>query len=94
LIAVLACIGLLISTSYWEHSFDEAGQTRRVHTADHSRHKHGESPHLSLLITALALAALFFKYYFKRQWSEYKNPVAFHKQLIMKKVELGYIDQK
>jgi hypothetical protein len=85
LVAVIAIGGLLIALGRWEQSFE--------HRMGHKSHRIPENYRILGLLSLLALAALFLKYYFKYQWSDYKDPVEFHKNVIRRQIELGYVEQ-
>ena len=85
LVAVLAIGGMLIALGRWEQSFE--------HRVGHKSHRTHENYGILTVITIVALAALMLKYYFKYYWSDYKDPVEFHKNVIRRQIELGYVDE-
>jgi hypothetical protein len=50
--------------------------------------------HILTIITLMSLVALYLKYYFKFEWSDYQSPVSFHKQIILKKIKMGIVSEE
>ena len=46
-----------------------------------------------MLVSLMGGAAIVIKWYFECVWQNFKNPVAFYKQLIRVQVEMGKIDE-
>lgn len=81
---MLAFAGLVVAISDWEAPFE-----KRDSKGNAIVERNTEFSIMIMMLTALALIALSFQHYFALNYINYKDPVAFHKQVMIKKAEMG-----
>lgn len=47
-----------------------------------------------LVVSIMGACAILLKFYFESIWQNYKNPVAFYKNIVQRQVEAGMIDEE
>lgn len=82
-------IGLFLAVIQWETQFNNRGVDGR----DISSVGFFDD-FVVLVVSVMGVFAILLKYYFESIWQNYKNPVAFYKNMVQRQVEAGMIDEE